>query len=377
MVAIIFLITHIQTATVETGELQFEIQLPVVLVRDEEIIIEENYGKANLLVQEGTRVEANTPIAQVFNWGYNEKISFELLEKRNSIQEYQENALSQDNGDTNLSGINSSILAKSAEINEQMRQSDGDLLTTERELQELMDQKRSYLTDAVASDRQLEEFAGEEAQLLERISGSSKIITSPNTGVVSYFFDGAEPILNASRLQELSYSDINEILNGSQSDGVRQSASNSQGAQPLFRLVNNFKWYILVEVDEPMREFSQGNVFTISFDDITTRTYEGTVVGRITEEQKCIYILEILDDIGELLSVRRTNARLYRKFEGLKVPADAISEQNGSLGVIAVSNGERIFVPVTVEIESGESAIISVAEENEASLRSGTEIKLQ
>lgn len=375
-VAVIFLITHIQTAVVETGELQFETQLPVVLVRDEEVVIEENYGKANLLVQEGTRVEANTPIAQVFNWGYNEKISFELLEKRATIQEYQENALSQEAADTNLAGINASISAKSSEINEQMRRSEGDVPATERELQELMDQKRTYLNDAVAKDRQLEEFAGEEAQLVERITGASKVISSPHTGVVSYFFDGAESALNAERLQELSYADINEILNGSQSAGVRQSASNSQASQPLYRLINNFKWYILVDVDSPMREFNQGNVFTISFDDITGRTYEGTVVGRVAEEQRCMYVLEILDDIGELLSVRRTNARLYAKFEGLKVPVEALTEQNGTTGVTAVTGNGNVFVPVTIEIESGDSAIIAPAEEDTQILRSGVEVKL-
>lgn len=375
-VAVIFLITHIRTAVVETGELQFEIQLPVILVRDEEVIVEENYGKANLLVQEGTRVETNTPIAQVFNWGYNEKISFELLEKRASIQEYQENALLQETPDTNLAGINASISAKTSEINEQIRKAEGNTPTLEYELQDLMDQKRTYLNDTVAKDRQLEEFAGEEAQLVERIAGASKTISSPNTGVVSYFFDGSEELLNAARLQELTYSDIKEILNGSESTSIRQSASNSQASQPLYRLINNFKWYILVDVEQPMREFNQGNTFTISFEDVTTRTYEGTVVGRIVEDQRCMYVLEILDDIGELLSVRRINARLYTKFEGLKVPTNAITEQNGTTGVTAVTENGNIFVPVTIDIESGDNAIINPVEENSNVLKNGTEVKL-
>jgi len=367
VVAIVFLVTNIQTATVEFGELQFETEVPIVIVRDEQVVTEENYGRANYIVQEGTRVEADSPVAEVFKWGYNEKISYELLEKQTSIQEYQENAILQDVEDANLAGINQSIREKAEDINGIIRTGTGDILVAERELKELMRQKREYLNDTVTADRKLEEFFSEEQQLQERVDSASEVVNAPQAGVVSYYFDGAEDVLNAENLQEITSADINDILNGT--TAVQNAAAGTeaqQGAQPLYRLVNNFKWYILIDMDEAMKEFAQGNTFQIAFDDFLSRQYEGTVVGHVAEETGYIYVIEVLDDIGELLSTRRTDARVFTKFEGLKVPEEAIQTKNGETGVTVVNGRDKTFVPVEVQIVKDGSAIISPMDEQSA-----------
>ena len=57
-VAAIFFLTNIQTAVVEDGTIPFETTVPVVVVRDEQIITVPNYGNVHYIVHEGERVEA-------------------------------------------------------------------------------------------------------------------------------------------------------------------------------------------------------------------------------------------------------------------------------------------------------------------------------
>ncbi len=341
------------------GELQFEREFPVIIIRDEQVVDAENYGKANIIAQEGTRVEADAPVAEVYKWGYNNKVSYELLDKQTTIEDYQENALMQDVEDANLVALNQSIENQAKIVSEVIQTGIGDLLAEEQELKNLMTQKREYLNENVTQDRKLEEFFSEEQQLQDRVDSYLDVKTAPQAGVVSYYFDGAEETLNANNLQEITYENIEDILNGTT---ISQDASAETGT-PLYRLVNNFKWYLLIETQEPMKEFANQNAFQVVFDDFQGKQQEGTVVGHISEETGYIYVIEILEDIGELLSTRRADARVFTKFEGLKVPEEALKEKDGETGVEVVASGGREFVSVTVEIIKDGSAIISPVDE--------------
>ena len=80
------------------------------------------------------------------------------------------------------------------------------------------------------------------------------------------------------------------------------------------------------------------------------------------EENDYLYVIEISDDIGELLNVRRTEARVFTQFEGLKVPEKALKEKDGVTGVYVVVGRDKTFVPVTVDIIKDGNAIITPVE---------------
>ena len=73
-------------------------------------------------------------------------------------------------------------------------------------------------------------------------------------------------------------------------------------------------------------------------------------------------MIEISDDIGELLNVRRADTRVFTQFTGLKVPEKALKEKDGVTGVNVVVGREKTFVPVTVDIIKDGNAIVTPAE---------------
>ena len=90
-----------------------------------------------------------------------------------------------------------------------------------------------------------------------------------------------------------------QVLNGTTKS---QQESSDEGAEKqIYRLVNNFKWYLVVRSDQEIPEFANDNSFSIAFDDYISRQYQGIVVGNVKEEDGYVYAIEIDDDIGELL----------------------------------------------------------------------------
>ena len=86
---ILFFIFNMQTAEVETGTIPFETEVAAIVVRDEQVVSAQNYGKANYLVSEGERVEAGSPVMQAYKWGYNEKFMNYLIDYKTKIEQYQ------------------------------------------------------------------------------------------------------------------------------------------------------------------------------------------------------------------------------------------------------------------------------------------------
>ncbi|MEA4854474.1 MAG: HlyD family efflux transporter periplasmic adaptor subunit [Christensenella sp.] len=363
VIAVVFFVNSTNTEPVEQGEILFEKALPVIVVRDEQVVSAQNYGDPKYLVQEGQRVEAETPVIKVYKWGYKDKVMTELLDIQTKIEEYQENALL---GNEQLVAFNTQIAQKSLEIRNIINgQAEGNVVTAENELKSLMTQKSQFLRENVAADATLNDFYSKEQTLQSRVDEWSEDITAPAAGVVSFYLDGAEQTLNAGNITQITSAEIAGILNGGTESQVSSTNENEETSdKPLFRLVNNYKWYLAVNSDVEIPELAQGNVFSIAFDDYMDKQYQGTVVGTVKEEEGgYTYAIEIDDDIGQLINTRRTNAKVFASFQGLKVPEKAIQEKDGVTGVTVVAGNDKTFVPVDVKIVKDGSAIIVPAQE--------------
>ncbi|MEG2957081.1 MAG: HlyD family efflux transporter periplasmic adaptor subunit, partial [Christensenellaceae bacterium] len=291
------------------------------------------------------------------------KVMNELIEIQTKIEQYQENEMLKDVQDPKLQEVNTQITQKSEEINHIINgEQDGDLVLAERELKDLMTQKQQYLRESVAADQQLQDFYSQEKQLLERVDAWREMVSAPQAGVVSFYLDGAESVLNAANIKKITSADVTDILNGST---VKQEVTvDSEAEKPLFRLVNNFKWFLIAKSDTPIDELSNSTVISIAFDDYLDKQYTGTVVGSVAEENTYIYAIEIADDIGALLNTRRTDAKIFTKFEGFKVPKNAIKTREDMIGVYVVTGHDRTFVPVDIKIEKDGYAIITPLSQN-------------
>ena len=368
---VVFLINYTRTVETVWGKISFETQQACVLVRDEQVISAENYGKVSFIATEGEYVTADAQVAQIYKKGYNDKVLSDLLEVQTKIGQYQENNILGDVLDQDLLAINTSIEQKAEEIAAAVNgKTDANLIGLEKDLNRLMADKQEYLKNKVNADTQLQDYYAQEAQLKERVESWQEILTAPTAGVVSFYFDGCEALLNAENIEQLTIKDINDILNGST---LTQITANS-AETPLYRLVNSYDWYLLIVSKNAIDEFDMGQTFQIAFDEYLDKQYTGSVVGVREEDAGFVYAIEIQDDIGTLLNTRRTTAKIYSVFEGVKVPASAVKTVEGMTGVYVVDGYEKTFVPVRVLIEQDGMAIIEAADDS-VKIAAGMEIK--
>ena len=144
---VVLLITSVpKTVKAQKGELVYTDNFASVIIRDEKVYETENYDKAVFIAAEGEKVKKGAEIAEVYKWGYNDNILNSLLELQNNILQYQEDTILKDIVNVELTQFNEKIQQKSDEIHQVIAgEKEGDIITLERELKDLMTQRKDYL----------------------------------------------------------------------------------------------------------------------------------------------------------------------------------------------------------------------------------------
>ena len=71
-----------------------------------------------------------------------------------------------------------------------------------------------------------------------------------------------------------------------------------------------------------------------------------------------LYVLEMTEDIGPMLSVRTADAKMHLDFTGMMVPEEAIFTQGDQKLIKLVQGDVASLIPVDILISDGENCII-------------------
>ena len=105
---IVLLISNRKSGSIHQGELTMNLDVDAVVIRNEICVTTERYDRIEFEVLEGAYVEAGTPVAQVYKWGYNEDLMQSLLTTQSGILTEQLTQLSGIDNPT-LTTMNSQI----------------------------------------------------------------------------------------------------------------------------------------------------------------------------------------------------------------------------------------------------------------------------
>jgi hypothetical protein len=350
VVAIIFGIIYVliqpeREAKIEYGSIEFRRYFDGVVVRDEDIVEVEEFGKVEYHIAEGVNVVKGELVASAYKLNYNEKIVLELTDIRQQIKDYQENILLKDIVNVELTNINKNIEEKSVEIRKSVQgNSDIDLLKLERELAEIMESKESYLKTAVKPDEKLNELYDKKDEILGSIEGWKDDLWAVSSGVVSFYFDGQEKFLNIENLDSYDVNDVQNIINETDvTDFMVDEVS-----YPIYKVVNNTRWYIVVESDRNIPEFNKNTYFTMIFDQNTEKQHIGQLLGKRIYGNGYVYTFEFTNEIDQLLDARVVSIEMYNVFNGLLIPEDAIKIEDNIRYINIVTEEGLEKIPITV-----------------------------
>ena len=160
-------------------------------------------------------------------------------------------------------------------------------------------------------------------------------------------------------MDSLTISNIDSILNGSSTERI----SDSKTARPLYRLVNNYQWYVVIKAGAEVPEIKEGQTYSVVFEDIYDKQYTATVTSAREDRKGYLYTLSMNEDIGELLSARRVTVSMYNQFEGMILPKAAIYQEGETSYVDVVNGGSKVKTAVKVVVTQGDQAIVEPVEE--------------
>lgn len=348
------------TAEARYGDVTGTIDMTTAIIRDESTVSTDRYEKIIFSVVEGQSVANGAQIAQVFRLGYQDESTVTLLRLQREIYEYQKSMIGADAA-AGLADIETRIADLEAQIRDAARgDSDADMLQLEQSLKSLQTERATYLQNNVQADATLTSLYSSLAEQENALSNWTRnIVNSAGNGVVSFYFDGYERVLNASQIDTINAALINSVVRGG---NTASSLSTTTSETPLYRLVQNTHWYIafVTRADEPMRT-TAGEQYYVVFDDYSTLTYQGTALAPIVTESSVVNILEFNVDIGDLLDIRTVNAIVTKSAQGVMVPVDAIAYEAG-IPSVEVQSGEATYrVTVNILAADEDNAVVAPA----------------
>jgi len=361
LVGVIALVVLIANATRHNGEIEFgtlgaDMEVSAAIIRDETTIMTDQYEKITYDVTEGETVSNDQVIAQVYKRGYQDETMVTLLNLQKQIYNYQLQLLGGAEP-AELIELNANLTAVEGQIRSVSRgDSELDMLDLEQTIKDLENQRVELMKSIVTPDTTLTQLYSNLESQQSTVTGWKKDIrNSSGTGIVSFYFDGYEQVLNVNKLSTINSALVKSVVRGGNT--ANQAASTSE--IPLYRIINNTHWFIafVTDADDPMR-LAAGEEYSVVFTDYSEQQYTAIAREGTVSEKAVVNILEFNTDIGKLIGVRTVTASISKSAQGLVVPLKAVEIVDGVPG-INISYGDTVLrVEVDILAQNGKKAVI-------------------
>ena len=355
VIVVMVLIFRTTGGLVEQGTVTMEAAVTAVVIRDESVVTAESYGRINYFVAEGERITSGTKIAEVFKWGTYDSVLQDLLTMQQEIRAYQTETVLADIVNTELESKDAAIDELVERIGAVARGESGeDMLTLENQLKTLMDDRREFLRDSLQPDEHLMGLYEREQTLLDRVESWKQDVYSQTSGMISFYFDGYEAVLNRATMAQILPGDIQSVIKGG-----KIPSSTTSAEKPLYRIANTQRWYLAVVTDERSdASFVEGESYSVVLEGNYDRPYTALAESVTAADGETLTILLIEDDVAPVMNARVVNATVQASFSGTAVASRGVATVDGVTGVYIEGEVGRTFVPVTVLYDDGTNAVV-------------------
>jgi len=350
---------------IEWGRLETDQGTQALVVRNEEVLSYREYIRLDPIAAEGSFVDINQPVATLYTLGYSPKDVSNLMTLQQTIKDYQTNNILKSVVDKDLDAIEEEISKLLEEISRAMDRGDKDaLLGLEQQLSGTMERRRVYMNTTIQADSHLQNLYQQEKSLQERIDANKATVLSPIQGTLSYLIDGYEKVLRPDMMMECGVSDVRNVLKELDTRGVQTEAvKDDQGNAPVFRVVQNSPWYLMMILPKANITLSAGSECEVTIDGYPY-VVNAYVVDVRSEKGQALVILEIKDPVSAVLSLRRVSVHIGRSVEGFRVARDLIGvDEKGAYILVRAANGEKRRVDVVAMGEDVSCAIVAAKED--------------
>ncbi|NLW21106.1 MAG: hypothetical protein GXY84_07000 [Clostridiales bacterium] len=334
-----------QTATVTISEQGSTFSGQTLIVRNESVYQQENVADVRYMAEEGAAVSRGDPVCLVYSTGFSARELERLQSYRAQIKDYHKVLLDASvTPDAQLGRLETMVMQRAQETQALVRGASGNLLNQEQLLKDAISQRHAYLKQKYIEDTKLTRLYDNENSQLQRIETWTKQFAATDNGIVSFYTDGFEAVLNSSNYQEYSPQAVRDMINGK----VPQPVSQAKNAIDIFRLVRQFDWGALMLADDLSWNPVVGDQYRMLIESFESTTVSVSVESVTRAGGEMLVRLKADSAIEPILYTRSARVQLSKSVITYAVPASAIINQDGIIGVVVLYREGPYLVPVEV-----------------------------
>ena len=334
--------------TVEEGQVSMEETDIGYIIRDEQVVKGENYKNGmEQIITEGKKAAKGEAIFRYYSKNEDSLIKqiADLDEKIQEVMTAQTNLYSSD-----IKLIENQIDEKVKELNSTTDITK--LAEYKKEINELVTKKANIIGEKSPSGSYLKQLQDQRTSLENELNSGAEYITAPESGIVSYKVDGLEETLTPENFSTLSKEYLESLK---LKTGKIIATSDESG-----KIINNFKCYIAtISSSDEAKNAKIGDDVKIRLSNNVEIDAEIVYLSQENENENLL-VLEINKQIEELTNYRKISFDLiWWSYSGLKVPNQAIVEQDGLHYVVRNRAGYLTKILVNVKMQNEKYSIVS------------------
>ncbi|HSK68231.1 MAG TPA: HlyD family efflux transporter periplasmic adaptor subunit [Candidatus Limnocylindria bacterium] len=359
------------TAVVTISERGTTFSGQALIVRDETVFRQQNVADVRFVAKEGQAVTRGEPVCTVFTSGFSAREVERLQSYREQIKDYHKVLLAASiMPDSQLMRLETLVNERARETQTLVRGEQGNLLNQEQLLKDAITARHSYLKQKYIEDTKLTRLYDNENSQLQRIQTWTKQFAASDNGIVSFYTDGFETVLNPTAYVGYSPRQVRDMIAGK----VPGGSERQKDEMDIFRLVRQYSWGVLLLADDFGWNPVVGDEYRMlieSFDSTTVRVKVDSVTKAGGE---MLVRLTASSAVEPVLYVRQARVQLSKSVITYAVPASAVINQDGVIGVVVQYREGPYLVPV--EVVSADATQAHVVPVNPGHLYEGLVVRL-
>ncbi len=360
-----------RTAVVTISEQGATYSGNALVIRNESVFQQENVSSVRYTAEEGAAVNRGDPICTVYTAGFSPKELTLLKTYRSQIKDYQRVLLGSANvPDAQLQRFETTVSERAQETQALVRGAQGNLLNQELLLKEAISQRHTYLRQKYVEDTKLSRLYDNENNQLQRIETWTKQFAASDNGIISFYTDGLEAALSPANIDAYSPQAVQDMFAGKVPEGFKRP----KNTMDIYRLVRQYDWGALMLADDLSWTPVVGDEYQMLIESFESTMVPVTVASITKLGGNLLVRLKADSPIEPILYIRSARVQLSKSVITYSVPASALINQDGVIGVVVQYLEGPYLVPV--EVISQDATQAHVVPVNAGHLYEGLTVRL-
>lgn len=345
-----------KTTVVTYGSISIAFDTKGYVIKNEIMINAPFVGKIKKLVPSGEKVPKGTPIVEVYSADFDEGKLHQLDEVNRELKDQDINIPFY----SDVQKLDELIKKEEQNYQNAIQQNNSAADKIQKRIESLKAKKEEILKKGPLVLQKIENLKEQKDYLEKYVDTNVVTINAPDSGIVSYYFDGSERTLH-----EKGMFNLNPIQLENLNFQSKEITTEVKGDYPFAKIVDNLEWYLALVLDEKQQELlKEGSILRILIDNYS-RELRGKVIKTYKGDDKLyIGIIEMIDEYPDFYKTSKVDTKVkVKEYNGFKVPLSSIVRKEGKEGVFVIKNGKvSTFKEVIIKATDDKYAIVESAD---------------